>query len=283
MMTSSKLPKNRQKSLKRLTDMATTVTFASSISASPENARCKVSSNHDNDFHASEQRKQRQLIEIIEFLKLHYLQEFDAKPLTLDEIAEECKDLSPDSRTKDWLISQTLPHYSRIAVQFDENLTKFHYKPPLELKGTKRQERALLNLVKARHETCERAITVDDVHDSTSKADTIIKKLENKGQIMVYTGSNKINALFYNDHACSRRVNSEFIEQWRTIPVDHLDDKQLCQSLEDQGHTCLAKEPTSQVSLPIKSSRQRPRTKTIKHNTHIADQLQFYADMSSKT
>ncbi len=53
-------------------------------------------------------------------------------------------------------------------------MNKFVYKPPLNLKG--RKPIHLLNFLKARHEKCEGAVTVDDVRDTIpkAKADKII-------------------------------------------------------------------------------------------------------------
>jgi len=47
-------------------------------------------------------------------------------------------------------------------------VNKFVYKPPLDLKAPKKLP--LLNLLKARHERCEGAVTVDDVRDTIPKA-----------------------------------------------------------------------------------------------------------------
>ena len=54
-------------------------------------------------------------------------------------------------------------------------MNKFVYKPPLELKSMKRK--ALLELLKTRHEKCEGAVMLSDLYESMpqEKADAIVK------------------------------------------------------------------------------------------------------------
>lgn len=62
----------------------------------------------------------------------------------------------------------------RIDVKKIDDVDKFVYKPPLELKGNKRQ--ALLSLLKSRHEKCEGAVFMDDVRNSVPK--NSLKKMD---------------------------------------------------------------------------------------------------------
>jgi len=76
------------------------------------------------------------------------------------------------------ILRQALLDNIKIDVKSIDNVNKFQYKPPFDLnqvKGPKGQAQALLNLLKARHEKCEGAITVEDVRDSILKADNVIK------------------------------------------------------------------------------------------------------------
>lgn len=63
-----------------------------------------------------------------------------------------------------------------IDVKKIDDVNKFVYKPPLDLKGGKKQ--ALLNLLKNRHEKCEGAVTLDDVRDSIPKKQNADKIIE---------------------------------------------------------------------------------------------------------
>ncbi len=61
-----------------------------------------------------------------------------------------------------------------------DDVNKFLYKPPLDLKAPKKTH--LLNLLKSRHEQCIGTITVDDVRETIpkAKADNIIEVCGNK-------------------------------------------------------------------------------------------------------
>ncbi len=63
---------------------------------------------------------------------------------------------------------QALLSSKQIDVKTVDDVNKFVYKPPLDLKAPKKLP--LLNLLKARHERCEGAVTVDDVRDTIPKA-----------------------------------------------------------------------------------------------------------------
>jgi hypothetical protein len=249
-----------------------------------KNVRSKAQSDNDNKSQIVKQgKRQQQLIEIIEFLKTCYLEDPDSEALTLDEIAKECNNLSLDSDTKDWLISEVFPKNSRITIQFTDNLTKFNYKPPIQLRGNNSQARALLNFLKVRYETCKEAITIDDVHDSTLKADKIIKILKDKGYIVVHRGKNKKDVLFYNHCTCDPQIHSDFINVWQSTSVEFLTDEQLRQVLNDHGHKFVEKDRSRQMPLLTNPSRRRRRTTIIKQNEHIANQLEVYDNLSGKT
>jgi len=165
----------------------------------------------------------------------------------------------------------------KIDVKRIDDVNKFVYKPPLDLKAPKKIH--LLNLLKSRHERCEGAITVDDVRDTISKgkADQIIDNLIKSGDVVKVT-SNKKEVLFYTDRAYDLHVNPEFIESWRKISVD-LDDKKILEFLNNQGHYSLIKNVPRQTQLPTKPSRRGGRRPNpMKHNEHVADLLIDYSN-----
>lgn len=69
--------------------------------------------------------------------------------------------------------------------------------------------------------------------------------------------------------------SSEFIEHWRKISVEGLDDKKICEFLDNQGHYGLMKNNSRPTHLPTKPSRRGGRRPdTMKHNLHVAHQLE---------
>ncbi|CAF4458383.1 unnamed protein product [Rotaria socialis] len=143
----------------------------------PTFGRSKTSTDFANDYHpSSSSSKSRFLIltKIVEKLQDRFLSG-TADAITLDEIIQE-SELVIESSDKHWLASEALLSNEKIDVKKVEDVNKFVYKPPLDLKGGKKQ--ALLNLLKSRHEKCEGAVTVDDVRDTIPRptADKIIEK-----------------------------------------------------------------------------------------------------------
>jgi len=235
--------------------------------------RSKTSSDFTSDYHSSSTASTTRFLKltnIVEKLQERFLGG-QTDPITLEELIQE-NGISIDASDKHWLASEALLSNPKIDVKRIDDVNKFVYKPPLDLKAPKRIH--LLNLLKARHERCEGAITVDDVRDTISKgkADNIIDSLIKSGDVVKVT-SNKKEVLFYTDRAYDLHVNPEFIESWRKISVD-LDDKKIGEFLSNQGHYSLIKNAPRQAQLPIKPSRRGGRRpNAMKHNEHVADQL----------
>ncbi|CAF3777315.1 unnamed protein product [Rotaria sp. Silwood1] len=249
----------------------------------PTFGRSKTSSDFTSDYHISSTSSKSRfltLTNIVEKLQERFLGgQTDA--ITLDEIIAE-SDLTIDPSDKHWLASEALLSNEKIDVKKVDDVNKFVYKPPLDLKAPKKIH--LLNLIKNRHEKCEGAVTVDDVRDTIpkAKADSIIDSLIKNGDIVKVT-SNKKDVLFYTDRAYNLRVNPEFIESWRKISVEGLDDKKIWEFLDNQGHYGLTKNIPRQVQLPTKSSKRGGRRPdTMKHNLHVAHQLEDYSNTTIK-
>jgi len=246
-------------------------------------ARSRTASDLIGDYRSStSSAKPRLLIRatIVEKLQERFLNG-QTDPISLDEIITEFG-LIIDPSDKHWLASEALLSNPQIDVKKVNDIDKFVYKPPLDLKGQKKQ--ALLNLLKSRHERCEGAITVDDVRDSLlrARADNIIESLIKSGEVIKVT-SNKKEVLFYTDRAYDLRVNPQFIEAWRKISVEGLDEKQIVKSLDDQGHKGFTKNtPRPMHMLTKPSKRGSRRADVIKFNQHVADQLEDYSNTTNQ-
>lgn len=199
-------------------------------------------------------------------------------PLTLDEIIAETHQ-AIDAGDRYWLASKALLNNPKINVQKVDDVNKFVYKPPLDLKGPKKQ--SLLNLLKTRHENCAGAVTVDDVRDSvpSPRADLIMESLIKSGDVVKIT-SNKKEILFYTDRAHDLRVNAEFIDAWRKTSVEGLDNEKILKVLAEHGHKGLNKKAPLRAPVPIKSRRGGRRNDTMKQNLHVASQLEDYSNMT---
>jgi len=255
--------------------------FASTGSTKPKQqlARQKVHSDLSGDYHSSSSMgtrpptaRFRQLTRIVEFMKNRHLTDQGSQPLTLEEISQECDGLTIDAPTKHWLASEALLSNPKIDVKQIENVNKFSYKPPLELKGKKKS--ALLKLLRKQHDKCEGAITVEDVRESIPQADKIIKELKQNSEISVLSGTDKKEILFINDRDYDLKVNPEFIESWRSISVDGLDEEKIREFLEEQGSMAM-KGATNRVQIQKRKPARRQRV-VKKHNDHVADQLEDY-------
>ncbi|CAF3476641.1 unnamed protein product [Rotaria socialis] len=248
----------------------------------PTFGRSKTSTDFANDYHpSSSSSKSRFLIltKIVEKLQDRFLGG-TADAITLDEIIQE-SELVIESSDKHWLASEALLSNEKIDVKKVEDVNKFVYKPPLDLKGGKKQ--ALLNLLKSRHEKCEGAVTVDDVRDTIPRptADKIIENLIKDGQVVKVT-SNKKEILFYTDPAYKLKVHPDFTESWRKISVEGLDDKKIWEFLDKQGHYGLMKNTPRQSHLTNKPRRGGRRPDTMKHNQHVAHKLEDYSESATK-
>ncbi|CAF0998336.1 unnamed protein product [Adineta ricciae] len=292
--SSAALFKEREKFIKRQADEAAFLASAEkrqktdkpstqkanrSKSALP---RPKTLSDFSSDFQSSSSGSKLRnltLTKIVLKLQERYLSG-QTESVTLEEIVEEAG-VTIDSSDKHWLASDALLTNPKIYVEPVDDVNKFVYKPPLDLKAPKKT--SLLNLLKSRHEKCEGAVTVDDVRETipSNRADLFIESLI-KSKDVVKVTNNKREILFYTDRAYDLQVNPEFIESWRRISVEGLDDKMIAEFLKNQGHRVLTKNAPRPMELAPKAKRGGRRPDTMKHNQHVAHQLEDYTQMANK-
>lgn len=241
--------------------------------------RSKTSSDFSGDFQpqsAASKTRFLKLTNIVEKLQERFLGG-QTDPVTLDELIDEAG-LIIDASDRHWLVSEALLSNEKIDVKRVDDTNRFVYKPPLDLKFPKKTP--LLNLIKARHDKCEGAVTVDAVRETIPKAraDIIIDSLTKSGDV-VKVSNNKREILFYADRNYNLQVNPEFIDAWRKISVEGLDDKKILEFLSTHGHHGLAKNAPRQAQSTTKpSKRGGRRPNTMKHNEHVADQLMDFSN-----
>lgn len=94
--------------------------------------------------------------------------------------------------------------------------------------------------------------------------------------------SNKKEVLFYTDRAYNLRVHPKFIESWRKIPIDGMENK-VWEYLDKHGHFGV-KKSTPQYMLPTKSTKRGGhRPVSMKHNEHVKDQLIDYSNPTASS
>ena len=216
-----------------------------------------------------------QLVKVVQCLRSIFLANPDSPYLSLDEIGQQCENLSLDSSSKHWLASHALPNNPRIRMQVSDNSMKFRYKPPLHLDHGERQVRSLLSLIKTRHQTCVKPITVEDVHDSTRNADRSIQRLLEKDKIVKVMGRDRKEILVYKDH--DKQLHAEFLRLFRNVSMDGLTHERIRRVLVNHGQTAYEVEDRTEAVKPTKPPRrERSKPTKITHNAHISGQLEFY-------
>jgi len=217
-----------------------------------------------------------QLATVVEALRARYVSG-RTDPITLKELIEECN-LSIG------LCPRTLQSNQRIHSVEIDGIIKFAYKPPLDLQVPRKQH--LLNLLKSRYENCEKMITMDEVQESLppTTAHKFVTSYVESGNVVKVTNADKQEVLFFTDPDNKLNVNGEFVRVWREISFERLDDKEICDYIDVNGHYSL-KKPTS---TNTQTSKKKPKTtrrhtNTTMHNEHVADQFMDYSNHSSNT
>lgn len=299
--TSSALLQEREKFLKRQADAASfrannekrmkteKTTQAKANRPKQNSSRSQATTDTKNDYPTTIAGRPRpQILQmIVDKLKERFL-DGNSEPLTIEEIANEIN-VTFDTSDRHWLVSGPLLSNERIDVKNIDDVNKFVYKPPLELKGNKRL--ALLNLLKTRHEECEGAISVEDIRNSIPKsqskkldADKIIENLIKAGDVIKFAASNKREVLFYADRAHNLNVHQDFIKGWKSISVENKTPEEIREDLNREGHRGLMSNRTSLATNKESKTKKRPgrRTDRLKDNQHVADQLEDYSNVTIK-
>lgn len=204
----------------------------------------------------------------------------DTDPITLDQIIQEFQlNIAPFEKPS---LTKELSAYPRIHASLPDNIYRFAYKPPLELKGGKS---ALLRLLKTRHEQCQDAVSVEDIQASMLrkyKADKIIEDLIKEGQIVKIKNRMKSEMLYYNDQTYKLDIHPTFHELWRKFSFQDVDTTRMHDSLHAQGHSTLSTETPQPTHLAKKRlKRLKQNANTVKINNHVLDQLQQYEPPSN--
>lgn len=219
------------------------------------------------------------ITKIVKWLRERHLNG-DSEPLTLNEILDETEQIDISSRTRAWLENEVLEANPRIRVikpeEGSEEKTKYQYKPLIDVKDRKTLRKFLME----RYQSGEGAIMMDDILESLPNANRAIKWLVDNEHIVVITRPNdKQKIVFYNEGKQDIKVDKEFVELWRSLPVDALSDDKIEEYLEKHGIQSI-QDLASKKMEPVQKRRKvmrRPNKNFKAHNEHMKDILQDYA------
>ena len=126
-------------------------------------------------------------------------------------------------------------------------------------------------------------ILLEDLQESLPKCDSIIKKLEDNGDIwLVNRPADKKKVVFFHDESDNFEVHEDFVKLWRSVTVDGKDDINIDDYLAKNGIKSMQDQNMGKAPLkrkPIK--RNFKRKNKLKDNLHVAGDLQDYSEMTA--
>jgi len=216
------------------------------------------------------------LTTIVNHMKTRHQNDF-THPLTLDELLEESGlNETITNGQKNWLLAEALPNNPKIKtvevnVSGVGKVTKFLFKPKHSLKN----KSALMALLDHHDQEGLGGILVDDIIEGMPKAKRRLKALKDK--IILVQGAEKKEVAFLADPSSEFKMDEEFTQLWRSIPIDALEENKIEEYLNANG---LASIKDTNAIKPInpkrrKASRRGQKYKT--HNQHVEGLLVDYS------
>ena len=214
--------------------------------------------------------------------RLHFLITGEDQALSLDEILDETHQLDVDSKTKYWLSTEALKNNPKIsAAPGMGGVMHYLFKPPFNIQTKK----ALMKLLKQYSIKGKGGILLEDLQESLPKCDSIIKKLEDNGDIwLVNRPADKKKVVFFHDESDNFEVHEDFVKLWRSVTVDGKDDINIDDYLAKNGIKSMQDQNMGKAPLkrkPIK--RNFKRKNKLKDNLHVAGDLQDYSEMTASS
>lgn len=205
-------------------------------------------------------------------------------PLTLSEVLDETNQLDIDSKTKYWLENEALRSNPKISASIGTGRdvsTTYMFKPPFHILTKK----ALLKLLKQYSIKGKGGILLDDLQESLPNCEKVIRLLEEKDEIwLVQRPADKKKVVYYHDNSDDFEVEDEFVRLWRQVTVDGKDDINIEEYLEKEGIKSMQNEGMRKVAQKRKIIRKtgNKRKRALKDNTHIAEVLEDYSEMTTQ-
>jgi len=183
----------------------------------------------------------------------------------LEEILEELAIFDLSNKTKIWL-KEVMPNNKRLSLTEED---KYVYKPPYKIKS----KNSLLGVLKRHDLDGKGGILLSELAECIPNAEKTVLAL---GDAVSFLPTNvnkrKDKVVFYNDPESQVPMDEEFRALWRTIAVDHLDEKKVEEYLQKHGIESMKdlapKKPGTGNQAPKRRAGQR-RQKV--HNTHLKE------------
>lgn len=86
----------------------------------------------------------------------------------------------------------------------------------------------------------------------------------------------KDHAFYYNDPEVDMEIDEDFVKLWRSVNVDHLDEKKIEEYLQKHGISTIKDLAPSRVTGIPKRKAAKRRTNTKVQNTHMEGVLEEY-------
>ncbi|VDP06335.1 unnamed protein product [Soboliphyme baturini] len=210
------------------------------------------------------------LAKIVDHMKKRHLEQSNWS-LSLEEIFEELQmfDLTMKTKYSNQLTFQVLPQNRRISSDEDG---KFIYKPPYKVKG----KNSLINVLKRHDLEGKGGVLMSELADCIPMPEKIVQaslSLEDAVSVIpVNVNKRKDMALFYNDPESSLKIDEEFKGLWRSIAVDHLDEKKIAEYLRKHSIDSMKDLAPKKLSGAGMNGRRKAARKrnVIIHNEHLA-------------
>ncbi|KAI6194495.1 NOT2-3-5 domain-containing protein [Aphelenchoides besseyi] len=214
------------------------------------------------------------LARIVDYMKKRHLAQ-NTWALTLSEILEEMQIFDLSTKTVSWL-TDVLPNNPRLQAQEEGNVIKFVYKPPHKIKG----RNGILALLKKYHSDGKGPLLLSELSDCIANAKTIVESLENQViGIETQINKRKDRAYFYNDPETDYQIDDEFVKLWRSVPVEHVDEKKVEEYLQKHNIATVKDLAPHRVNGVPKRKPTKRKANVRVQNTHMEGLLvDFDAD-----
>uniref|UniRef100_A0A1I7XX74 Transcription initiation factor IIE subunit beta n=1 Tax=Steinernema glaseri TaxID=37863 RepID=A0A1I7XX74_9BILA len=209
------------------------------------------------------------LAKIVDYMKRRHL---EAKQwgLTLKEILDELQLHDVSKKAEMWLI-ENLPNNRRLNVDEDG---RFTFRPPYKVKN----RATLLQLLQKFERDGKGGVLLSELNECMPNIEKHVQSLGN--QVITMTtqhNKRKDQVYFYNNSDTDYTLDDDFKQLWRSVSVDHLDEKKIEEYLQKHGIR------TMKDLQPKKIQGGAPKRKAVKrkinqkvHNEHLSDVLQDY-------
>jgi len=204
------------------------------------------------------------LAKLVDHMKKRHLEQH-TWGLSLEEILEELQIFDLSNKTKQWL-REVMPNNPRLSMN-EEN--KYIYRPPFKIKS----KNSLLSVLKRHDLDGKGGILLSELAECMPNAEKVVLSL---GDAVSFLPTNvnkrKDKVVFYNDPESQVPMDEEFRALWRSVAVDHLDEKKVEEYLQKHGIESMKdlapKKNTGAGQAPKRRAGSR-RQKV--HNTHLTE------------